>query len=163
MHNNNATIPYTMTPIAPAFVQKIRDTGRDDQDQAVEHLVASGGEPCRDVLRRAAPGEALILASYCPFALAGPYRELGPVFVLADPQPQAVLPTTLAALWECGYLKDPFVLRAYSEAERIVEGVVVSRAQAEDSLQAMLHRQAVRFVLARFAGYGCYACRIERT
>ncbi len=61
-----------------------------------------------------------------------------------------------------GYLGEQFVLRAYSAAERIVGGVVVTREQAEDQLQTMLRDVEVCFVLVRFAGYGCYACRIER-
>lgn len=40
--------------------------------------------------------------------------------------------------------------------------MLVTRAQAEDTLQAMLRRDDVQFVLERFADYGCYACRVER-
>ena len=154
---------YTIVPIHAAFLESAQHGGLDDLAQPVEHHVASGGEPCRDVLRRAVPGEHILLASYSPFDLASPYKEFGPVFVMAraDAQPEA-MPTSLTALSQRGYLKEQFVLRAYSAAERIVDGVVVTRAQAEDSLQSMLRRDDVQFVLVRFAGYGCYACRIER-
>lgn len=68
----------------------------------------------------------------------------------------------MAALARNGYLGDQFVLHAYSAAERIVDGTVVTGEQAEATLQDMLRDENVRFVLVRFAGYGCYACRIER-
>lgn len=160
--NPNTTIAYRIAPINPAFVQAVRSTGRDGQGQAVERHTASGGEPCRDTLRRASPGEPLILASYCPFVQAGPYKEFGPVYVLAGPAPQNEWPRSLADLCEQGYLGDQFVLRAYSAAERIVDGQVVARGGAEEVLQTMLRRPDVQCVLVRFAGYGCYACRIER-
>lgn len=158
----NATVHYCITAINPQFLHKTRFTGLDDQAQAIEKFTASGGEPCRDVLRPAMPGEALLLASYCPFSLKGPFREYGPVFVLAQPQADRIQPNNLAELVTCGYLGNTFVLRAYSATERIVDGVVVDHTLAEITLQAMLQRADVRFVLVRFAGYGCYACRIER-
>jgi hypothetical protein len=159
----STAVDYTIVPIHAAFLQTARHHGLDDQAQAVEHQVASGGEPCRDVMRRAAPGEHILLASYSPFALASPYKEFGPIFVMAhaEGQPEA-MPTSLAALAHRGYLGEQFVLRAYSSAERIVDGIVVTSEQAEVSLQAMLRRNDVQFVLVRFAGYGCYACRVER-
>ena len=68
----------------------------------------------------------------------------------------------LAALVRSGYLGEQFVLRAHSAAEHIVGGIVVTRERAEDQLQTLLQDTNVHFVLVRFAGYGCYACRIER-
>lgn len=154
--------PYTIVPMHAAFLAKARSKGLDDQSQPVERQRASGGEPCRDVLRRATPGEAIVLASYCPFAQASPYKEFGPVFVLADAATDTHQPNSLTALMHNGYLAEQFVLRAYSAAERIVNGIVVTCEQAEDQLQTLLRDTEVHFVLVRFAGYGCYACRIER-
>ena len=54
---------YKITPIRSDFLIKVREAGIDDQNQPVVTQVAMGGEPCRDVLRRANVGEALILAS----------------------------------------------------------------------------------------------------
>src|SRR6266852_6401185 len=74
----------TIAPIPAAFLNRVRIEGLDDLGQAVKHVEAEGGEPCRDVLRRAQPGEKLILASFTPFTKPGPYHEYGPVFVLAE-------------------------------------------------------------------------------
>lgn len=154
--------PYRITPIRTSFVQRARREGLDDLNQPVERHVAAGGEPCRDVLRRARPGEALLLASYCPFEQAGPYREYGPVFLLADEAAPVRGLDRLPLSGEPPYLGAGFLLRAYSGAERILEGAVVAAAEAEAHLQGLLSRPEVAFVLARFTGHGCYACRIER-
>lgn len=156
-------LPYRIAPIRPSFVQRARLEGLDDLNQSVERHIAEGGEPCRDALRRARPGEALLLASYGPFERPGPYREYGPVFLLADEAAQVQGGDRLPITGAEPYLGGSFVLRAYSAEERIVEGVVLQAAEAEARLQQMLARADVAFVLARFAGYGCYACRIERT
>lgn len=158
----NPALALRVVPIRASFVERARREGLDDQNQPVERHIAEGGEPCRDALRRARPGEALILASYCPFERAGPYREYGPVFLLADGAAAVQGLDHLPLGPARGYLGERFVLRAYSAAERIIDGVVVEAHEAEARLQQMLARSDVAFVLLRFAGYGCYACRIER-
>jgi hypothetical protein len=160
MSITNTRIAYEVVPIKAEFLQRVRQTGRDDLNQPVERHIAEGGEPCRDALRRAVAGEELILASYCPFDVAGPYKEYGPVFVLAEAGKESPPISHLPIAPNDGYFKNMFVLRAYSPGERIVDGVVVQGSDAEEVLQGFLARDDVAFVLARFAGYGCYGCRI---
>ena len=59
----NPALALRVVPIRASFVERARREGLDDQNQPVERHIAEGGEPCRDALRRARPGEALILAS----------------------------------------------------------------------------------------------------
>src|SRR5438270_2200650 len=83
--------PVTVAPIPAAFLNRVRLEGLDDLGQPVKRGDAQGGEPCRDVLRRARPGEKLLLASFTPFTKPGPYHEYGPVFVLeADSGEQVI-------------------------------------------------------------------------
>lgn len=156
MHAN-----YAIIPLRPDFLERARNQGLDDQDQPVETHVAEGGEPLRDVMRRARPGEAILLASYCPFSEAGPYREYGPVFILAEHEDTA-MPSALPMNSDDAYFNRTFVLRAYSARQRIVDAVLTIPEEAESRLQGLLDRPDVSFVLARFAAYGCYACRVER-
>ncbi len=147
------------------FLTRVRERGLDDQLQAVHRFVsAEGGEPCRDVLRRAKPGEEVILASYCPFTLNGPYKEFGPVFVLANADEQPVgrgaLPITSSV--EDSYLQARFALRAYSYNEWILDSALVTRDAAPEIVERFLARADVAFVQARYPGHGCFACRIER-
>lgn len=59
--------PYQIVPVRDSFLTRARGDGIDDLGQAVERLIANGGEPCRASFRRAKEGEELLLASYCPF------------------------------------------------------------------------------------------------
>jgi hypothetical protein len=149
-----------ISPLRSDFLAKVREQGIDDLGQPVERLTAAGGEPCRDVFRRARAGEALILASYCPFERVGPYREYGPVFVLAEGD-AAVPPAVLPVDGELPYLGASFVLRAYSADERIVDAVLTTPAEAGAQLEGLFARHKPAFVLARFPTYGCYALRID--
>lgn len=147
-----------IAPLPERFLQKVRREGIDDLGQPVKRLVAAGGEPCRDVLRRAAAGEELILASFTPFSKAGPYKEYGPVYVLADDGESvgsAVLPTD-------GYLRERFVIRAYSEAEEILDAAMVTPDEAPAAVERFLGRGETAFLHVRFPTYGCFACRVER-
>src|SRR6058998_208856 len=115
-------IRVAVPPISDAFLRRVRSEGIDDQGQPVKHVVAEGGEPCRDVLRRARPSERLILASFTPFSKAGPYKEYGPIFVLADETGEDTRRDELPPVGsEHDYLREQFVIRAYSAAEEIVD------------------------------------------
>lgn len=150
-----------------SFLALAREEGVDALGQPVERRIAAGGEPCRDVLRRARPGEELILASHSPFAMRGPYKEFGPVFILAQSSDEevrrAALPLTPVAHGAPeAYLRDRFVLRAYSAAEEILDAAMVTPADADSTLERFLASPDVAFVHARFPLHGCFACRIDR-
>ena len=157
---------FSMTPIDAGFLQRVRATGRDDLGQPVRNLIATGGEPCRDVLRRARRGERLLLASYCPFKYAGPYREYGAVFVLAESSPQHGAPLGLPMQGgSSDYWKRDasLVLRAYSSAEDIVAAQLVRPDGLAAAAEEYFTRDDIDFVLVRFPAYGCYALRLDRS
>lgn len=154
-----------IAPLPAEFIDRVRSQGVDDQGQPVRRFhSAEGGEPCRDVLRRARPGEELILASFCPFDQAGPYKEFGPIFVLANPTGEPitrdVLPLPHGSPED--YLGSQFVLRAYSYAGDILDATLVAAPEASTVVEQFLDQEDVAFVDARFPAYGCFACRIGR-
>ena len=149
-----------IAPIPTAFLHRVRMQGLDDQGQQVKRVTAEGGEPCRDVLRRARPGERLILASFTPFSKPGPYKEYGPVFVLAD---DANGDAQRDALPLDGYLRERFVIRAYSNAEEILDAELVTPGDAATALERFLGREDTAFLHVRFPTYGCFAMRVDRT
>jgi hypothetical protein len=145
---------FSIAPLPAAFLERVRREGIDDLGQPVKRLLAEGGEPCRDALRRAEPGEELILASFTPFSKPGPYREYGPVFVLASGEPRSSLGD--------GYLRERFVIRAYSHDEAILDAAMVTHDEADETISRFFATQDTAFLHARFPTYGCFACRIER-
>ncbi|AIY66836.1 DUF1203 domain-containing protein [Pseudoalteromonas piratica] len=155
---------YKIMPLRADFLDKVRISGIDDQNQEVEISYAVGGEPCRDVLRGAKPGEKLILASYCPFTKSGPYKEYGPIFVLANQGDESFddtklpLPTGV----DTDYLGNIFVLKAYCENERILDSKLSNPENANMILNEYFSNDKVSFVIARYAAYGCYSFRVQR-
>jgi hypothetical protein len=153
----------TIAPIPQSFLDRARSEGIDDLGQAVKRLVAEGGEPCRDVLRRAKAGEELILASFTPFSKSGPYKEYGPIFVLAHDGSESVRRDALPpAGAPANYLCEQFVIRAYSPEEEIVDAVMVSAAVLEETVDRFFQSPGSAFLHARFPTYGCFAMRIDR-
>src|SRR6478609_2043330 len=126
----NDVIRARVAEIPPDFLKQVRSEDRDALGQQVKRVVAEGGEPCRDVLRRARPGEELILASFSPFTKPGPYREFGPVFLLAHDSGEAVNRDEVPAGADGDYLQARFAIRAYSQNEEIVDAALVEPAAA---------------------------------
>jgi len=157
------TMPITVSPIPIAFLNRVRLDGLDDLGQPVKRVEAKGGEPCRDVLRRARPGEQLILASFTPFTKPGPYHEYGPVFVLAeDSDEQVVYDRAPVAGSPTGYLRDQFVVRAYSDAEEIVDAALIEAGDFSSTIERFFRSRDVAFLHVRYPTYGCFSCRIDR-
>lgn len=152
-----------IAPIPDTFLHRVRFERLDDLGQPVKRLVAQGGEPCRDVLRRAIAGEELILASFTPFSKPGPYKEYGPIFVLA--QPDGEIPRR-DALPQAGapadYLREQFVIRAYSAAEEILDAALVKASDLAPAVERFLGADSTAFLHVRFPTYGCFALRIDR-
>jgi hypothetical protein len=156
------TTPIRIAAIPQEFLDRVRGKGIDDLGQPVQRLIAEGGEPCRDALRRAHAGEELILASFSPFTKAGPYREFGPIFVLAKPVEDEVRRDRLPTEGEQRFLRDQFAIRAYSDAEEIVDAALVPASDAADTIERLLASGNTAFLHARFPAYGCFALRIDR-
>jgi len=157
-------VSFQILPLPRAFLDRVRNEGLDDQGQPVQRLTAEGGEPCRDVLRRARPGEEILLASFCPYDQTGPFREFGPVYVLSEPSDESVdyhrFPDSGDGLTD--YFHGQLALRAYGHDEDIRDAVLVTAEEAPGSAERFLGSPDTAFVQARFPTYGCFACRIER-
>lgn len=161
--NAIATRQVTIAPIPAEYLHRVRTEGTDALEQTVKHVIAKGGEPCRDVLRRARPGERLILASFSPFSKPGPYHEYGPVFVLADQSDESVERDRLPVAGSpTDYLREQFVIRAYSRDEAILDAALVQARDFEAVVDRFFESADTAFLHVRFPTYGCFACRIDR-
>lgn len=155
-------IKARVAPIPTAFLNRIRTEGCDDLGQPVKRVRAEGGEPCRDVLRRAKEGEELLLASFTPFTKPGPYKEYGPIFVLAHDSEEPVDRNAIVAGSPEDYLRSQFAIRAYSQSEEIIDAALVGAPEAQAVIDGFFARPETAFLHVRFPSYGCFACRLER-
>ncbi|HEY2324567.1 MAG TPA: DUF1203 domain-containing protein [Thermoanaerobaculia bacterium] len=158
----NNVIRARVASIPSDFLKQVRTEGRDALGQQVKRVIAEGGEPCRDVLRRATKGEELILASFSPFEKPGPYHEYGPVFVLANDSAEGVERDAVPAGEDGNYLQQRFAIRAYSENEEILDAALVEPAAAQEMVDRFFARTDTAFLHVRFPSYGCFACRLDR-
>lgn len=158
----NNVIRARVAEIPSDFLKQVRAESRDALGQQVKRVIAEGGEPCRDVLRRANKGEELILASFSPFAKPGPYHEYGPIFVLANESAEDVERQAVPAGADGNYLQRRFAIRAYSENEEILDAALVEPAEAQETVDRFFARADTAFLHVRFPSYGCFACRLDR-
>ena len=134
-------------------LERIRTRGVDDFGNALEpETVTGGGTPLRCCLRDAEPGERVVLIAYRPAAVAGPYAEVGPVFVHAE----ACAGYADENRYPEGFRSRNQLLRAYDERGRQVENVVVDGAAAERAITGLLQRPEVAYLHSRNVLAGCY-------
>jgi len=151
-----------IAPIPAPYLERLRTEGVDALGQPVKRVIAQGGEPCRDVLRRAKAGEELLLASFSPFEKTGPYKEYGPIFVLANDSGETVDRSSIATGGGGDYLRAQFAIRAYSKDEEIVDAALVEATNAPAIIEKFFAREDTAFLHVRFPTYGCFAARLDR-
>ncbi len=114
---------------------------------------ADGGEPCRRCLRRAQPGEPLLLLGYDPFTVRSPYAGEGPVFVHeACGAPGEGLEQVRASTLS---------VRAYDEDAMLLDAEVMPGERLAARAAELLEGEAA-FLHVHFAGPGCFAFRVDR-
>ncbi|MFE2726242.1 DUF1203 domain-containing protein [Kitasatospora sp. NPDC059327] len=162
----------TTTPAVPALAVGPIDPAvhlalleRDDAGcPPVRSVDRTGGAPLRCCLTRALPGDRIALVGYAPLrrwaartgAEPGPYDEVGPVFVHADPCPGA------GASWPAGFHLGARVLRAYDRRGHILRGVPVTPDTAEAAAAELLADPEVAVVHVRALEFGCFQHEVRR-
>jgi hypothetical protein len=147
------TLRYDVRPIALEVLTELRTL--DD-----------GGAPLRCCLRRSTGGESIALVSYAPLrrwagetgADPGPYDEVGPVYIHAEPcaGPDGDgLPLSL--------LDGRRVLRSYCADGSILGGRLIDAGDDVEQLIAETFADgAVALVHIRFAEFGCFLLESRR-
>ncbi|QQQ76773.1 DUF1203 domain-containing protein [Saccharothrix sp. 6-C] len=135
-----------------------RARGLAGADEHHEWHAESPGAPLRCCLRKAGPGEPLVLFRHTPTSGAGPYEESGPVFAHAEP---CAGPATTAAFPEA-LRHAPRTLRAYTAGGRIHGGEVADPERLADRVTALLDDPDVAAIQVRSASHGCFLFAITR-
>lgn len=152
---------FQIETFAADFARRVRETRTDDEGNAVRAMLSpAGGEPVRDGLRRVEPGEEILLCAYSPFRSRGLYREVGAIFLLAHDAPPVQPPR---GVFPPDFLRGDIVLRAYDAREEIVTAELLPAGRRPEPLiERFFADPAVASIHARFAAYGCFACRVVR-
>jgi hypothetical protein len=158
-----------------AIDQEVADQLRvlDDAGHAPRFSVEEGGgSPLRCCLRLSEPGERVALVSYAPLrrwaaqtgANPGPYDEVGPVFIHAEP-----CGGRAAGRFPAAFLGGRRVLRAYSVQGRILDGRLADADELADTgsagrlLAEIFADPRVALVHARAVEFGCFTFEIRRS
>ncbi len=141
---------------------ELRAGKHDANGQPPERHVSDGsGTPCRHCMTEVEAGETFLILAYRPFPEPQPYAEVGPIFLHADACERydhgSGLPPVLRD-------RERYLIRGYSDANRIVYGTGQSAAAAdlENAAARMFERPEVAYIHVRSASNNCYQCRIER-
>ncbi|GAA0585731.1 DUF1203 domain-containing protein [Paractinoplanes ferrugineus] len=144
---------FVVSPISADWLSTVRRSGVDDSGRCYDTFTAAeAGAPLRCCLRDAAAGERLALVAYRPGGTAGAYREIGPVFVHADPCAGYRRPGAYPA----GFRGRRQVLRAYDRDGRIADAILAEGGDAEAGIERLLGRPEVAVLHSRNVLYGCY-------
>lgn len=150
---------FTISAVPATWLHAVRRDGVDDAGDRFEPFDADeDGAQLRCCLRLARAGERIALLAYRPPGTAGAYREIGPIFVHADPcqgyAERASYPT--------GFHGPRVVFRAYDEAGRIADAVEVEGGHAEAAIDRLFAHPDVATVHSRNVLYGCFMFTIDR-
>jgi Protein of unknown function (DUF1203) len=151
---------FVIDAIPADRLEQMRRTGVDDAGDPFTAFVNPDpdGAPLRCCLREAKTGERLALVAFRPDGTAGAYREIGPVFVHADPcdgYPER-------NSYPEGFRPRDQVFRAYGHDGRIHDAVLVHGPEAEPAIEKLLANPDVATVHSRNVLYGCYMFAINR-
>jgi hypothetical protein len=131
--------------------------GVDDAGTPLEaYEDPDGGAPLRCCLRDSRPGERLVLAAVTPPGPRDAYREVGPVFLHA--QPCAGPLDEVPPFWSTRHQ----VLRTYDAAGHLSGGEMAEPGDQLAVAGRLLTDPAVAFVQARNVVHGCFMLTLRR-
>lgn len=144
-------------PVPSDDLDRVRCNGHDDHGNPVGARRAGGRVPLRCCLTFSSPDEQVALISYRPMTVGGPYAEVGPVFVHADP-----CPGYDGAGFPAQYRERRAVLRPYDADGQMLTGVVAEPGTSEGELERLFDDPAVALVQVRNEVAGCWNFSVRR-
>jgi hypothetical protein len=155
------TAPLTATtfqlrPIDPVEADRLREAWADSRVYVADERP---GFPCRQCLRDAEIGEALLLVSYDPFTADSPYRAASPIFLHREP---CSPPSDLQELPEQLTVRQ-LSARAFDAEASMIDAAIVQGDQLAATLARMFADGACDHVHVHYATRGCWAVRVDRS
>lgn len=153
--------PFVITALSVTYLESLRKAGRDQHGNPLSRITVTAddaGSPLRCCLREATVGEQIALIAHSPQGGAGPYAEVGPVFIHADSCGGYDTP----GQYPEGFRHRQQVFRAYDGQGRICDALLVDGVDAEAAIGQLLSRPEVTVVQSRNVLYGCFMFLISR-
>lgn len=144
-------------PIPEEIANEARETLRDRFGHTLQ--IVRDKAPCRVCLRISQEPEDFILLSYQPLPDAGPYAEIGPIFVHA----RRCSPYSDVEAFPQDFAERRLILRAYGGDGRIVDATVAEPGKAPARAAELLSRDDVVEIHARHESYTCFDFKITPT
>ena len=116
------------------------------------------GFPDRVELRDAEPGESVLLLNYVHQPANSPFHAAHAIFVVEGAKQRYDRINEIPEVMRSRMLS----LRAFDDEGMIVNADVIEGTRVEGLIERLLGDPKVTYVQAHYAGYGCYAARIER-
>jgi hypothetical protein len=149
---------FRFLPIDDESVRRVRSELRDAHGNALHVRISDDAAPCRSCLRVAPPETRLILFAHRPFTSGGPYAEIGPVFIHADP----CEPYREAETFPADFRERTLVFRAYDSRGEIHDATLATGTSAEETLSRLFADPAVEAVHVRNPAWGCFDFAVLR-
>ena len=154
---------YRCIPIDAAVADRFRHSGRDDFDNPLRRVTATGagGFPCRRCLLCAEPGAPMLLGSYDLGRPRGIYWTPSPIFLHAQACPGFEAADVVAPIIRANALVS---VRAYDAEDLCLYdlGHVCPGAEVDAPLLRALDDPRTAFVNVHTARPGCLLSRVER-
>ena len=152
MVNTSPDTTYVISGLDPSTADELRVRGGIGYGTD-EHP----GFPCRQCLRDAEIGEAMILVSHDPFTATSPYRSASPIFLHrlpCTPDDSAELPEQLAVR--------RLSVRAFDASAMMLDAALIDGRQLPTTIEQLLANPAVDHLHVHNEPRGCFAARVDR-
>lgn len=153
-------MPLSYEALPTEIARHYQHGGADANGQSPERALSDGaGVPCRHCMKIVPAGQEYLILSHRPFPAPQPYAEQGPIFLCAQECERGD-----TAAFPAFLLSDSYILRGYSDTDRIVygTGAVIATTDIPDAAETLLARQDVAYLHVRSAQNNCYHLRIEK-
>ncbi|MEM1236247.1 MAG: DUF1203 domain-containing protein [Pseudomonadota bacterium] len=137
---------------APLFAMSEKELS---DNLAVRVTAPDSNAPCRVSLKRATPGEALILANYTHLDVHSPYASRHAVYVREGAETAYPSPGEIPEIM----VGNTLALRAFDAGGFIVDREIAEGDVMRPVLERLLALPGVAHVDVHYAGAGCFAAR----
>ena len=156
--DTTVALDLRIVPLSAELAQRIRRTLTDDFGNRLAVWHCDSPAPCRSCLRLSQVGEPLIVFAHRPFDFDGPYAEVGPIFIHADP----CEPYADARRFPPDFATRCLTMRGYNDRGTIQTAELSQPGEPEATLARLFADERVRFVHVRNPAWGCYDFAVER-